>query len=145
MRATEFGAVRAVLGAAGLPVDDLDGSAAVRFWVAAVDTDIHGVIGLESAGGCALLRSLAVVPAERHRRLGRALVARVESEARTAGFGELTLLTVTAQGFFEALGFEAIERTRVPAGVQQTAEFRSLCPATAVCLRKPLGTNGRPQ
>jgi hypothetical protein len=41
-----------------------------------------------------------------------------------------------APGRFESPGYRAIVRDRVPAGVPRTAEFRSRCPASAVCLHK---------
>ena len=138
IRATELPAVCAVLRSADLPTDDIDGASPLQFWVTEANGGIAGVIGLERTGESALLRSLAVVPAQRHRRLGRELVAHVEVEARAAGFTELALLTLTAQGYFEALGYATVERARVPADVQQTAQFRSLCPASAVCMIKSL-------
>ncbi len=50
----------------------------------------------------------------------------------------LVLLTQTAQAFFEGRGYLPTVRTDLPASIQQTAEFKSLCPANAVCLSKRL-------
>lgn len=138
VRASELPAVQAVLRSVDLPVDDIDGSSSVRFWVAEEEGAIAGVVGLERAGNSALLRSLAVTPARRCRHLGRELVAHVEAEARHAGFRQLTLLTMSAEGFFQLLGYTAIERTTVAIDIRQTAQFRSLCPASAVCMTKTL-------
>jgi amino-acid N-acetyltransferase len=47
-------------------------------------------------------------------------------------------LTETAQAFFQRLGYTAIDRARVSDHVKQSAEFRSLCPDSAVCMSKAL-------
>ena len=51
---------------------------------------------------------------------------------------QLVLLTETAEKFFRAIGYEVIDRRHVPQGIKQSAEFRSLCPASAVCMSKLL-------
>jgi amino-acid N-acetyltransferase len=50
-------------------------------------------------------------------------------------------LTETAENFFRGLGYEAIDRRYVPEEIQQSAEFRSLCPASAVCMTKSLSAS----
>ncbi|HEY6434123.1 MAG TPA: GNAT family N-acetyltransferase [Acetobacteraceae bacterium] len=95
-----------------------------------------GLEGTASAGR--LLRSLAVAPSHQRRGLGQALVARVESEAQAHGIERLLLLTETAQALFHKLGYAVIERSAVPEQLRQSAEFRSLCPASAVCMAKAL-------
>jgi amino-acid N-acetyltransferase len=51
---------------------------------------------------------------------------------------QLVLLTQTAQSFFERLGYGVIDRALSPEAVRTSAEFRSLCPASAVCMTKTL-------
>jgi amino-acid N-acetyltransferase len=51
------------------------------------------------------------------------------------------LLTETAEGFFRAIGYEIIDRSHVPEKINQSAEFRLLCPASAVCMRKSLASS----
>jgi amino-acid N-acetyltransferase len=48
------------------------------------------------------------------------------------------LLTETAETFFRRLGYEAIDRHYVSEDLKQSAEFRALCPASAVCMTKSL-------
>jgi amino-acid N-acetyltransferase len=48
------------------------------------------------------------------------------------------LLTTTAERFFPKFGFEQIDREQVPASVQQSVEFQSACPASAIVMRKLL-------
>ncbi len=93
---------------------------------------------MERFGKYALLRSLAVAPSHRQRGLGQQLVARLERDARANGVEQLVLLTETAEKFFRAIGYEPIDRGYVPEEIKQSAEFRSLCPASAVCMSKSL-------
>jgi amino-acid N-acetyltransferase len=65
-------------------------------------------------------------------------VAHVESEARAHHIERLVLLTETAQPLFQKLGYSVIERSSVPESLRQSDEFRSLCPASAVCMAKTL-------
>jgi amino-acid N-acetyltransferase len=131
-------AVRALLEIIGLPVEDLDTAPALRFWIVEERGQVIGGIGLERHGSTGLLRSLAVSPGHRRQGLGCDLVANLEREARAAGVQLLVLLTQTAVAFFERLGYEVIDRALAPDGLKQSAEFRSLCPASALCMIKRL-------
>ena len=96
------------------------------------------VIGLEIKNRSALLRSLAVDPAYRNRRIATGLVAKIEDYARSLKVDRLYLLTLTAEVFFKKRGYRIAERDAAPSGIQATAEFNTLCPASAVCLVKHL-------
>lgn len=129
--------IRALLQAASLPTDDLD-AASPSFLVAMQADTLGGVIGLQPFGESALLRSLAVAPALRGHGLGRRLVEAAEADARAQGVRQLVLLTMTAERFFAHAGYSLIRRDAAPGAVQQAAEFRALCPASAVCMAKLL-------
>ena len=131
-------AVVTLLAAVGLPTADLTQVQRLQMWVAEAADSLFGVIALEPFGSQALLRSLAVTPGYRKRGLGRELVARVEHEAKAEGIQQLVLLTETAEAFFLKLGYELTNRTDVREEVKQSAEFRSLCPVSAVCMTKAL-------
>ena len=133
----ERAGIRALLIDSGLPVDDLE-AAAIDFIVAVEGDRLDGVVGLEPFAGVGLLRSLAVAPAVRGTGAGIALVQAVESHARSRGLEHLVLLTQTAAPFFARRGYEVIERTAAPAPVRDSAEFRSICPASATCMSKHL-------
>jgi len=135
-------AIRALLDQASLPVDDLD-DAPVRFWVAEHGSRLTGAVGFEPYGAAALLRSLVVAPEARGQGLGSALVTTLEREARAAGIGQLVLLTQTARPLFEHLGYAVSPRETVPAAVRASAEFRHLCPASAVCMTRHLTADTR--
>lgn len=130
--------VRAMLSDARLPVEDLDSAAQVSFLIARSNARPVGAIGLERHGNAGLLRSLIVAPDHRRRGLGHELVHALEEHARTLGIADLVLLTETAETFFARLGYSVIARDQAPTAVTHSAEFRALCPATAVCMTKPL-------
>jgi N-acetylglutamate synthase-like GNAT family acetyltransferase len=133
--------IRALLTQSRLPISDLV-SSQPEFVVAHAGGELVGIGAIESLGAAGLLRSVAVIPPRRKSGLGRDIVQRLERLARKAGMHELILLTETAQPFFERLGYEVIDRGAAPAAVQASAEFTSLCPQSAVCMRKPLPASG---
>lgn len=134
---TDLAAVRGLLTASSLPVDDLE-AGTIDFLVVEQDGTLLGVVAVQVCGDTGLLRSLAVDTNSRGNGLGHALVERAEAHARTRGLVRLVLLTETAAAFFSRHGYVAADRDDVPARIQSTAQFRSLCPATASCLTKPL-------
>lgn len=130
-------AVRSLLADARLPVADLDSATQLTFWVVRDDSGLPvGAIGLERHDDIGLLRSLVVAPGQRLHGFGRALVRTLEEHANAAGIAQLVLLTETAETFFGRLGYAVIARDRAPSAVTASAEFRTLCPSTAVCMMK---------
>lgn len=130
-------AIHSLLERCALPTEDLSHSRP-DFTIACSGTQIIGVSGLERFGATGLLRSVAVSPGHRGMGIGQAIVAELERRAYRGGLNELVLLTQTAQPFFEFLGYRVIERNSVPASVQASAEFRTLCPQSACCMAKKL-------
>ncbi|HEX6320681.1 MAG TPA: arsenic resistance N-acetyltransferase ArsN2 [Burkholderiales bacterium] len=129
--------IERLLGACGLPAADLVPHLS-NFLLAKAGADLAGVIGLEPAGQCGLLRSLAVAPEFRNRGIAGALHARMEKHAAEQGIRSLYLLTTTAEPFFAASGFARVGRDTVPEAIRSTREFSSLCPESAVVMVKPL-------
>jgi amino-acid N-acetyltransferase len=136
--AADLPAVLALLEAAGLPTADLTSVLGPQMWVLEAKDSVLGVIALERFGSDGLLRSLAVAPECRKRGFGHKLVARLEHEAQAGGVEQLVLLTETAEPLFRSLGYGVIDRRHVSEELKQSAEFRSLCPASAVCMSKAL-------
>lgn len=131
--------VQPLLAAAGLPTDDLDEAPGLRlFGLRRDDGGWIGVVGLQPLDGAALLRSLAVIPAERGRGVGGQLVAAAEAHAAQAGWHDLYLLTTDAAAFFAGLGYAVIARDEAPVAVRRTRQFMQLCPASAQLMRKRL-------
>lgn len=134
---SEHALIREMLADNDLPVQDLD-AAEVAFFVADAGGTAAGVVGLQTFGQTGLLRSLAVRAEHRGGGLGGRLVAEAEREARARGLAQLVLLTQTAADYFASRGYRRIERAQAPVAVQASAEFSSLCPASAACLSKSL-------
>jgi amino-acid N-acetyltransferase len=142
---SDFANVSALLSDAGLPTQDLASAVGLRFWVAEQGSSIVGAVGLEPYGAAGLLRSLAVAAPFRAHGLGSLLVERLEHEAQVEGMQVLILLTETAEPFFRRRGYEAIDREYVPEEVKHSAEFASLCPASAICMTKTLAERKPPE
>ena len=129
--------IRALLDSNSLPTSDLE-AARPLFVVAYMDEQVIGTGALQSFGPVALLRSIVVEPRLRGAGVGQSIVRELEHIARTNEIKQLILLTQTAKSFFEAQGYVAIDRANAPPAVQESEEFRSLCPASAVCMSKAL-------
>lgn len=137
-RPADYAPATELLQAAGLPVADLSAERLQDFVVATGDGGVVGFVGLEVHAHIGLLRSLVTRSDARRLGLGRRLVAEVEALARGRGIGELWLLTIDAQAYFERLGYTREERAAAPDAIRGTAEFTSLCPGDAVLMKKSL-------
>lgn len=135
-------AIVALLDRCALPTGDLDAPLLAGFCVAEGRTDsgpqLVGVIGWERLGDGALLRSLAVAAEQRGAGLAARLVDWSEAAARAQGAATAYLLTTTAADYFLRRGYAEVARADVPPSVAGHAQFRSLCPASARCLARPL-------
>jgi amino-acid N-acetyltransferase len=133
----DLASIRELLEEAGLPTTDLE-TAKPKFTVLREDGDIVAAGALERFGSSALVRSVVVAGDRRGAGLGRIIVQELEKVARAARIGRLILLTQTAREFFVHLGYRVIERSEVPQDLQASEQFRSLCPASAICMMKVL-------
>jgi len=133
----EKGHVKVLLKNAKLPFEDIDAHYG-NFILAKDNKNIIGVIGLENYSSVGLLRSLAVAPDYRNGGLGKMLVNRMITFSRSLCIKELYLLTTTADTFFKKLGFGVIERGNVPDEITLTTEFKSICPVSAICMKREI-------
>jgi len=129
--------IRLLLAHADLPTADVAPEVG-RFVVAEEQGEIVGTAGVECYGTVGLLRSVATSPAVRGQGIALRLCAEAICHARETGVRELYLLTTTAPGFFERLGFQRLARVDAPDTLRESREFRELCPASSVLMRKPL-------
>ncbi len=129
MRLDERDALHGLLRGARLPLDGLDED--VDVLLAHRDDQVVGSVALEVYDDGALLRSLAVAESERGHGLGVTLTRAIIAYARDRGVTDVFLLTETAERFFPRFGFRPIKRADVPAGVQPSVEFTTVCPASA--------------
>ncbi len=133
--------IRDLLQRAQLPVADLE-SSEVAFLVADLDGIPVGAVGLQIFGASALLRSLVVSDDRRNTGLGRALLSAAEDMARRMQVRELVLLTTSAGPWFARHGYAGCDRAQIAEAIRSSAEFTSLCPASALCMSKPLTDHG---
>ena len=133
---SSLGLVRALLEQAALPSEDLTDHHLRHFFVAGDESAPLGIVGLELNPPDGLLRSLAVSRFARRRGLGAKLLKTAEQHARDQNVRSLYLLTTTAESFFEARGYVRAERSSAPDFIRKSAEFSSLCPASATFMVK---------
>jgi len=136
--ARDLAAVVRLLSSNHLPVADLE-SHIDTFMLAKRNGIVVGTAGLQIYGELALLRSLCVAEDHRLKRIGAALVSAVASRALARGVRELYLLTTGAASYFANLGFMQIDRELAPPEIRNTAQFSTLCPTSAVCMRRTAG------
>jgi amino-acid N-acetyltransferase len=129
--------INALLTKSELPLDGVE-DVIDNFVVADVDGAIVGVAALECCLENGLLRSVAVEPEWRSRGVARQLVMRVISDAESRGFPALYLLTMSAEQYFPRFGFERVVRDGVPADIRGNAQFTTMCPSSAVVMRRSL-------
>ncbi len=140
-RPEDWDNVTALLTEAGLV--PLDGTAQFgsQYAVAELpDGTIVGVAGYERYGGDILLRSVAVSESHRSAGLGAQLTADRLSHAQQGGCSTAYLLTDTARGYWERHGFSVIERSAAPVAITRSVEWSHACPASAIPMRRNLGT-----
>ena len=131
--------VKTLLAESDLYNADIDGDAGQFFLIAREEEWLIGSVALEVAGEAALLRSLAVRPEYRRKGVATKLVGAIESQAKSQRVMSLYLLTLTAADFFTARGYKHTDRAQAPVALQATTEFKSICPASAVCMKKKIG------
>lgn len=120
-----------------LPTADLDEPDRLFFRLSD-DDGLIGYIGLEGTGTDRLVRSLVVMNGRRGQGYGRQLVDRLERVARHDGGERLHLLTTKAARFFLSLDYAITDRASAPVPIAASAEFTTLCPASATYMTKGL-------
>ncbi len=130
----DYAAIEKLLKASHLPVQGVKKHLR-EFVVMVLNSRVIGTVGLEIYGNKALLRSLGVSENHRNQGFGRSLVQAVLARAMEMGIDELFLLTQTARAYFYQFGFQVVPRESVDETVKSSIEFRSVCPASAVCMR----------
>ncbi len=131
--------IRRLLAENDLHHEDITLPMLTHFLLGSDGPRLVGVVGLEIKLHSALLRSLAVDTKFRNRGIATNLIRRIEDHAKSLKIETLYLLTMTAEQFFNKHGFQSAHRESAPADIQETAEFQSLCPASAVCMIKHIG------
>ena len=128
-------AVVELLREVALPVDDV--ALHIEAFVLARDGGaVVGTAGIEVHGDAVLLRSVAVAPSHRGRGIADALMAECTAMAAIEGARYIYLMTTTAADYFAVRGYAIVSREVAGAAIGDAAQFRSLCPASATCMRR---------
>lgn len=130
-------AITALLQGEKLPVEDLPTSLD-NFFVAVEDDHVIGAIGMERYDDYGLLRSMVVSQEHRNKNIASQLVQKLENEAQALGINSMYLLTETAAIYFDRKGYQKVSREHVPKSIQASSEFSSVCPASAIIMKKYL-------
>ncbi|WP_276347925.1 arsenic resistance N-acetyltransferase ArsN2 [Daejeonella sp. JGW-45] len=136
-QASDRESIVALLASQKLPVEDLP-EMLNSFLIARTNDQLAGVVGLETYGDFALLRSLVVHPEFRGQGIADQLIRNIESHASSKGLKEIYLLTETAPEYFDRRAYLRITRNEVPEEVQQSSEFSHVCPQSATVMKKTL-------
>ncbi len=137
--ATDLPAILDLLERSKLPRAGLEGHLKTTL-VARDGTRLVGCAAIESYGTAGLLRSVAVDAALRSQGLGQRLTRAALDLAQGHGIKMVYLLTETAGDFFPRFGFQPVTRAQVASVVQQSVEFTSACPASALVMQLELAT-----
>jgi len=132
--------VAQLLASHDLPTADLN-CQVQHFLIVKDQGAVIAVAGVEIHGADALLRSLCVQSAYRSLGVASRACDLLEAYARNLGARQFYLLTNTAEEFFRRRGFATCSREATPPAIRETAEFRSLCPASATCMTRSLATD----
>ncbi len=132
----DLATIRRLLREAELPTDGLEEQFGPGYAVAMDEGAVIGAAGVERYGRFGLLRSVVVTPEARSRGAAELLVRDRLAWAGTEGLEAVYLLTTTAARYFGRLGFENVERDALPVEIRDSREFASLCPSTAVAMRR---------
>ena len=128
----DFLQIHELLNRNGLPVDGVNDE--IGEYYIASGQNIMGIIGFESYGTAALLRSLTVKPQFRKSGIGKTLIEHVLGVLQRAGFTEVYLLTNTAEKYLIRYGFIKIERSQMPVDVLATSALGGACPSSSTCM-----------
>lgn len=129
--------LRQALTAEKLPADDLL-EPGRRFFRFSDDQGLIGLIGWETEGDIALLRSLVVPPVRRRRGWGRMLIQWALLRLAEDGVTDVYLLTTSIDRLATTLGFVVIDRTEAPPPIRTSRQYASLCPSTAILMHRSL-------
>lgn len=133
----EYEEIIHLLSSNALPISDLY-EKNIELYVGLSNGKIVATVGIEYYGDCALLRSLSVKEDYKNKRIGETLLQFINDTCQRRAIQSLYLLTTTAEHYFKRFGFDVIARNDTPYVIQETREFCSICPSSAIIMRKNL-------
>jgi amino-acid N-acetyltransferase len=127
---SDLESIIALLKKTNLPYSDIRESP-VNFIVVKEGSKIIGCIGIEMYDTEGLLRSFVVDEDIRKKGYGKELYNRLLVFGIQKGVKNLHLLTNTAKDYFLKAGFTVQNRIDAPETIKNSAEFKSICPASS--------------
>lgn len=134
---SEINEVKELLLSSGLPSSDLN-NAPIHLFGMKKNNRLIATGALEVYGNNAVLRSVAVSNNFQNKGYGKQIVRHLEKVATELKISHLFLLTTTAEIFFKKLGYLPFQRSLSPTEILSSAQFRDICPQSALCLCKKL-------
>ena len=140
LTAEDLGELRRLIEISGLDASDL-GTCNLDYFVGIKeDNNLVAAGGIEVFKGSGLLRSIATLPEYRRRGLALKIVSKLELLAIDCDIEDLYLLTETASNFFAKLGYQRTDRSTASDAITSTAQFSSLCPDSAILMKKKIAS-----
>jgi amino-acid N-acetyltransferase len=102
--------------------------------VSADDGRLTATACVEDFGATGLLRSVAVRDEDRGQGVGLLIVAAALHEGRRRRIHHVALFTESAGPFFDRLGFRSVDRTELPASIQESAQAAGECAESATAM-----------
>lgn len=133
--ADDLSRINYLLTSAGLPTAGVDSDLGNFLVAKSKGGELLGVIGMETDGFYALLRSLAVDQSVRKQTIATALIMAELQNARRLGIHELYLMTETAAKYLQRFGFAEITRTEMPKTLLTKSALNSVCPLSSTCMK----------
>lgn len=134
----DLGQIVLLLKESNLPVEDIDSNSSIQFIVAKFDDTLVGSVALERFNSICLFRSICVKEEFRNDGVGFTLVNKILLLARNENISDLYLLTSSAETYFEKFGFMKLNRNEAPLQIQESSQFKDLCPSSAIFMHKAL-------
>ncbi len=103
-----------------------------QFIVAENGGKVVGCACLDNSAGLMELRSIAVLPAWKNKGIGRRLFKTLEQRAK--GMTDRIYVRTTARGFFDKMGFRALDNSQKPILWQDCAD----CDKLDICMQVPM-------
>lgn len=131
--------LKMLLRQSGLPYEDLEKAVWFRLLGVSQNSALLAAAGLERCEDALLLRSVITHPDHRNQGFGGQIVEALHKAAKESGYEEVWLLTEETGNYFaNHHGYEIIDRSLAPLGIQNSAQFSALCPGDACLMRKRL-------
>ncbi|MGX9686259.1 GNAT family N-acetyltransferase [Deinococcus wulumuqiensis] len=120
----DFSTITALLEASGLYTSSVT-SEGSTYWIACLDGQPGGCIGLEHGRGASLIRSTAVLPEFRSHGLGRALVLSALTHASLRGDHTVYLFSSEAGDYWKRFGFVPSTAAEIEAAIPEAPQVKS--------------------